>query len=359
MQFKDYYAILGVPETAELEEIKKAYRKLARTYHPDLNPNNPQAEERFKEVSEAYAVLSDPKKRAEYDRLRRYGVPEASGGFAGFSFEDLFGPGGPESLFEEVFGFSGFGSPSRTRTRKGADAEAHATIPFRIAMLGGPYRLRLSIPSLCSTCQGTGTKPGTERSCPSCQGQGVLKQGKGFVRVARTCPECHGQGRIRGSPCPECQGEGGRLSWEEVTVNFPPGVESGSRLKLRGMGYPGPQGGRPGDLLLTVEVEPDPYLRREGDAVVLDLPLTPSEAILGTTVEIPTLEGTTRLKIPPGVQSGQKLRLRGKGIPRKDGTRGDQLVTILIHLPQDLSSEETETLKAMEARHRFNPRKFP
>jgi len=353
MPLKDYYAILGVPENATLEEIKKAYRKLARTYHPDLNPSNPEAEERFKEISEAYAVLSDPKKREEYDRLRKYGVPEGAGGFAGFSFEDLFGPGGPEALFEEIFGL---GSPFRERVR-GRDAEVKATIPFRVAMLGGPFRLKLSVPALCGRCGGTGVQAGSERICGRCQGRGVLQQGRGFVRISRTCPECGGRGRVRGTPCPDCQGEGARLSWEEITVNIPAGIESGTRLRLRGKGFPSPEGnGPPGDLYLVVEVESDPFLRREGDAIVLDLPITPSEAVEGTTVEIPTLDGTVRLKIPPGIQSGQKLRLKGKGIPHRDGSRGDQFVTVLIQLPPNLTPEEREFLKRIELNHRFNPR---
>lgn len=329
---KDYYDILGVPATADAEAVKKAYRELARKYHPDLNPSDPAAEERFKEVSEAYAVLSDEKRRGEYDDMRRMG---AGGGMppGGFNFrvEDLFGAGGPEGLFEQMFGGGFGGAARRSRRRRGDDALSEVTLSFREAMLGGKRRLQLLLPEACSRCAGEGST-GSE-ACPACAGSGMVSRQQGGLRVQRSCPECHGSGRTPGVACPDCGGRGAVSRQREVAVTIPPGIESGKKLRLAGKGFPGREGGPPGDLLLEVRVQPDPQLQRDGQNIRLRLPISATEAAGGAVVTVPTLDGDAELRIPAGSQSGQKLRMRGKGLPGPGGGRGDQLVELLIRLP--------------------------
>lgn len=311
---KDYYAILGVHEGADADAVKKAYRELARKYHPDLNPGDPAAEERFKDLSEAYAVLSDPKRRQEYDQMRRLGVASPGGaGGVSFDFGDLFGGGGPEALFEQLFG--GLGGRRSVRRRRGDDLQTRIGLAFRDAMLGGMRTLRLPAAEPCSTCSGSG------------------RDGDGN--------------------CRSCGGQGWRTVQRDIAVRIPAGMDSGRTLRLAGKGAPGRDGGPAGDLHVLVEVAADPELTRDGDHIRLRLPVRPSEAAAGALIDVPTLEGRSELRIPAGAQSGQKLRMRGKGVPRSEGGRGDQLVELLIKLPP-LDEERVAELRRWE--EGFDPR---
>lgn len=312
---KDYYAILDVSEGADADTVKKSYRELARKYHPDLNPGDAKAEERFKDLSEAYAVLSDTKRRQEYDQMRRLGVGGPGGAAGGVSFDvgDLFGGGGPEALFEQLFG--GLGGRRGIRRRRGDDLQTRVTLPFRDAMLGGMKTLHLPSPEACKACGGSG------------------RSGDGS--------------------CRDCGGQGWHAVQCEIGVRIPPGIQSGQTLRLAGKGAPGREGGAPGDLHLQVQIAPDPDLTRDGDHVRLRLPIRPSEAANGALIDVPTLDGRSELRIPAGAQSGQKLRMRGKGIPGKGGVRGDQLVELLIKLPP-LNEERLAELRRWE--EGFDPR---
>lgn len=348
---KDYYAILGLTESADSEAIKKAYRERARKYHPDLNPGDASAEERFKEVSEAYAVLSDDERRRKYDEMRRLGIGGGAGA-GGFrvNLDDLFGPGGAESLFEQLFGnLGGFGGRA-PRRRRGQDLETTVVLPFREAMLGGLRSLRLAVPEVCALCGG---EAGAGATCVDCGGSGLVGESRGSLRLQQTCPTCGGRGSLPGPSCADCGGRGWQTVQREIKVRIPPGVESGQRLRLAGKGAPGREGGPPGDLLIRIEVTPDPQLFRDGDDIRLRLPIRPSEAAAGAQVSVPTLEGTSELRVPSGAQSGQKLRMRGKGVPRADGSRGDQLVELLIKLPP-LDEKRIEELRRWE--RGFDPR---
>lgn len=348
---KDYYAILGLNESADSDAIKKAYRERARKYHPDLNPGDASAEERFKEVSEAYAVLSDEERRRKYDEMRRLGV--GGGGSAGgfrVDLDDLFGPGGAESLFEQLFGnLGGFGGRA-PRRRRGQDLETTVALPFREAMIGGMRSLRLAVPEVCSACGGESSVGAT---CGNCGGSGLVGESRGSLRLQQTCPACGGRGSLPGPACDTCGGRGWQTVQREIKVRIPPGVASGQRLRLAGKGAPGREGGPPGDLQIRIEVTPDPQLLRDGDDIRLRLPIRPSEAAAGAQVSVPTLDGTSELRVPSGAQSGQKLRMRGKGVPRADGSRGDQLVELLIKLPP-LDEANIEALRRWE--DGFDPR---
>jgi molecular chaperone DnaJ len=344
---RDYYEVLGVGRDADDQGLKSAYRKLAHQYHPDKNPGNRDAEERFKEVSEAYGVLSDPQKRARYDRFGH-----ANGGSP---FEDAFGFGGAASIndiFGDIFGeMFGGGRRQRARTR-GSDLRYHLEISFQEAAFGTTARIEIPRPRTCEACHGSGAKPGTgPRTCPTCGGSGEIRLTQGFFSIARTCHHCGGAGRVIQEKCPTCGGAGtGR---EEVTleVPIPPGVDTGTRIRSAGNGEPSPvPGGTPGDLYVVVQVKPHPIFAREGTEVTCEMPISFAQAALGVTIDVPTLDGPAKLKIPAGTQTGKVFRLKGKGIPVLQGAgRGDQHVRIVVETPTHLTREQKELLERFAA----------
>lgn len=345
MAAPDYYKLLGLPRNASEEEIKKTYRKLARKHHPDLNPGNKEAEARFKEVSEAYDVLSDPEKRRNYDQFGDPNGPGAQMGGQGFDFGSggfSFGGGGFEDFFQN------FGGGGRSRGRKagpkpGEDLQHLVRISFRDAFLGAKLPLNITHTETCRTCLGTGEAPGSTKStCVACGGRGFQEQGFGFLKSKYECEECGGTGR-KAPSCSDCQGRGRNPKRETITVAIPSGVEDGTKLRVSGKGEAGRRGGGPGDLYLQIQVEPDPRFERRGANLYLKLPISFTEAALGAKVEIPTPEGHTTIKVPPGSQSGSKLRLKGQGmpIPRSD-QRGDLFAELQVVTPaiQDERSKE-------------------
>jgi molecular chaperone DnaJ len=340
MATRDYYEILGVPRDAGEAEIKKAYRQLALKHHPDRNPGDRQAEERFKEINEAYAVLSDPERRAQYDRFGRADIPP--GGFDIGGFGDLF-----DDLFE---GFFGGGRPrTRTRARRGDDLRYDLEISLEEAARGVETRLQIPRLETCESCRGAGTEPGSRRvACGMCRGRGQLRYQQGFLTVARTCPQCGGEGASQ-TPCRACGGQG-RVQQERVLkVRIPPGVEEGSQLRLTGEGEGGFRGGPPGDLYVVVHIREHPFFTREGAHLYCTLPITFVQAALGAEVDVPTLDGTAKLQIPPGTQNGQVLRLKGKGMPSLHGRgRGDACYRIVVEVPTQLTPRQRELLEEFE-----------
>ncbi len=367
---KDYYGALGVPQKADAAEIKKAYRKLARDLHPDKNPGNSDAETRFKEVSEAYDVLSDPKRRGEYDEARRLfgaGGAGARAGFPGgypgaggqtFDFGDLFGsaggttagaPGGAGGLGDLLGGLFGGGAGSaRARSRaasgpaRGQDVETEATLSFEEAVLGVTVPLRMQSPGTCPTCIGTGAKPGTSpHTCPICQGAGVTSRSQGAFAFSEPCRNCRGTGQVVDDPCPTCGGNGITTQTRTITVRIPAGVKDGQRIRLAGKGAPGRRGGTAGDLFVVVHVSEHDLFGRKGDDLTLTVPITFVEASLGTTLTVPTLDGNVSLKVPAGTSSGRTLRVRGRGIKGK-GRSGDLLVTLEVAVPVKLTARPAQ-----------------
>jgi molecular chaperone DnaJ len=354
---KDFYQVLGVPDSASQDEIKKAYRKLAKQYHPDANPNNASAAERFKEISEAHSVLSDADKRKQYDQMRRLGAFDgmsrqrpggggprpgaggAPGGFSaeGFEFSDF---GGLGDIFSSIFG-RGRREDARTES-----LEAVVEVPFRVAMLGGKVPVTLPITEPCPTCAGSGGGPGaTWSTCPECDGRGTISFGQGGFAVSRPCPQCRGRGRIPSQPCPTCRGAGEVRSERRVTITVPPGTETGSKVRLRGQGETTRAGTPAGDLVITFQVQPDRFFRREGLDIVCEVPLNLAQATLGTRLRVRTLDGKkVMLRIPAGTQPGRKFRIKGQGI-EKNGRRGDQLVQVQVTVPDGLSQEQQELLR--------------
>jgi molecular chaperone DnaJ len=355
---KDFYQVLGVPDTASQNVIKKAYRRLAKQYHPDANPNNAQAAERFKEVSEAHSVLSDPDKRKQYDAMRRYGAFAGAGaggagarrggagpgGFSGggFSTENLdFGDlGGLGDIFSSIFG------RGRREERGGDTLETVVEIPFRVAMLGGKISVTLPVTEPCPTCQGSGGAPGaTFTTCPECNGRGTISFGQGGFAVNRPCPRCRGRGRIPSQPCPTCSGGGEVRTERRVQITVPPGTEEGTRLRLRGQGAPGRPGEPAGDLLVSFQVQPDRFFRREGLDLISEVPINVAQAVLGTRIRVRTIDGKkVVLRIPPGTQPGRRFRIKGLGV-EKNGRRGDQLVQVDVTVPENLSADQQELMK--------------
>jgi molecular chaperone DnaJ len=339
---KDYYAALGVPKDAPAADIKKAYRKLARELHPDKNAGDAKAEERFKEVSEAYAVLSDPQKRAEYDEGRSlFGANGGGGGGRRFStadFGDLFGGAGLGDLFGGMFGGGGSRGP-----RRGGDVETEVTIDFTEAVHGVEVPLRLSVPGTCGTCHGSGAKPGTTpRTCPACGGTGAVSRNQGPFSLSEPCRDCRGRGRIVDDPCPECRGSGTSTRERTLTVRIPAGVADGQRIRIAGRGTPGEHGGPGGDLFVVVHVTPHPVFGRKGDNLTLTVPVSFADAALGAEIEVPTLDGHVRLRVPEGTPSGKTFRVKGRGV-----RKGDLLVTVEIAVPKKLSKEAREALAAL------------
>jgi len=343
---RDYYDILGVPKDASPEQIKKAYRNLARENHPDANPDDPQAEEKFKKINEAYQVLSDPEKRRAYDQFGHTG--SAGGGFngaRGFDPRDFGGFGDFEDIFESFFG----GGRARGRRRgpsRGGDVEATLSVSFEEAAFGAEKEIKVSRAESCPTCGGSGAEPGTEpETCSQCGGSGRVRSARntpfGQFVSTRTCPECQGQGHVIEDLCPECRGRGQVRRTRTVEVNVPSGIEDGMRLRLSGEGESGQRGGPRGDLYVRVRVESHPDFHREGNNVISDLDVSMVEACLGTIKEVKTLDGSEEVSIEPGVQHGETITLRDKGIPYLKGYgRGDHIARINVRIPSNLSDEE-------------------
>jgi molecular chaperone DnaJ len=368
-QTKDYYSVLGVPASATQDEIKKQYRKLAAKHHPDKNQNDPKAAERFKEISEAYQVLGDADKRKQYDQMRQLGAfggfgggPQRRGGpqpgagapFGGgaqsFRFEDLgdVGLGGLGDLFSSMFG-GGAGGARNARSRgpeRGQDVESQLSIPFRTAALGGKVPIELEVNEECSTCHGSGAAPGAKVStCPECQGRGTISFGQGGFAVQRPCPMCLGKGTVPSERCPTCGGSGEVRSKKKVMITVPEGVDSGTKIRLKGQGARGNRNGPPGDLLITFQVEPDRFFRREGLDVVAPVPINIAQATLGSKINVKTLDGKkVTIKIPPGTANGKRFRVRGQGIKRDD-QRGDLIVEVLVRVPEKLTEEQEKAMK--------------
>ena len=355
---KDYYKVLGVAKGATADEIKKSYRKLARKYHPDANKGDAAAEERFQEISDAYNVLSDEKRRKEYDEARTMfgsGVRmPGSGGGGGYNFDmgDVFGgsPDGAGGRLSDILGGffgGGRGTQTRTRPRRGADVETETSLQFSDAIDGATVSLRLADEGPCKTCHGTGAKSGTvPRVCPSCEGTGQESRNLGSFAFSEPCHECRGRGLVVDDPCPVCSGSGRAMGTRTIQARIPAGVADGQRIKLKGKGAPGERGGPPGDLYVRVHVSPHPVFSRSGPNLTLSVPLSFTEAALGAEIKVPSHRGMpVSLRIPAGTPNGRTFRVRGKGVRRPDGTYGDLLVTVDVQVPQEVSGQAREALE--------------
>jgi molecular chaperone DnaJ len=388
----DYYETLGVARNASEDEIRKAYRKLARKYHPDLNPGDKAAEERFKNVQEAYDVLSDAKKKQMYDTVGFYsdagfaaGGGGAGGGsrthpnmdFNGFDFSEMFrdaqaqtesrrraggtggGAGAGAGSFRDIFSqfFHSGGTESEEQPQKGADLEYGLNIGFWQAIRGTQAKIEITRYDQCPTCHGTGGNESGSAACPQCQGTGNVTQMAGNMKFNLTCPRCNGKGRLR-NVCPTCHGDGRLAHSEVVEVRIPPGAQSGSRLRVAGKGNAGTMGAPPGDLYITTNVEEHPLFSREGDNILLKVPITVAEAGLGAKIEVPTIDGRTLLKIPPGTQNEQKFRLRERGVfNARKNTRGDQIVQVMVRTPVVQDERTKELLRELATLHPDDPRR--
>lgn len=359
---RDYYEILGVDRKASLADIKKAYRKLARKYHPDLNPGDKAAEARFKEIQEAYGVLSDPKKRAQYDQFGFVGdIPPggpfehaSTSGFEGFDFSS-FGSSPFQDFFENIFG-------TRTRAarqpQRGEDLHYTMKVGFQDAIEGVRTRIRLTRMVPCSSCGGNGFIRSTaQTACPTCGGSGQSSMQRGFMKFSVTCPACGGTGRSPGVECRTCRGSGLVPNVELIGVRIPAGVDTGSKVRIAGKGNAGRNGGPPGDLFITIEVDAHPFFKREGKNIYVDVPITVPEATLGAKIEVPTLYGKAMIRVPPGTKSGQKFRLRGKGAPVPGKrVRGDQFVRVTIVPPPFNDERIRELMRELQGLSPENPR---
>jgi len=347
---KDYYRVLGVPESASAKEIKSAYRKLSRRYHPDANASDATAEERFKEISAAYDVVGDPERRKEYDEVRRLGP--ASAGFPGGGGGGGFGFGEADlgDLLGGLFGGRGRRGGGRGGPHRGQDLEAELHLGFEDAVHGITTAVHLTSDAACSTCHGSGAKPGTSpRTCATCGGRGVVSDNQGLFSFSSPCTACGGKGTVVDDPCPSCRGSGVERRPREVKLRVPPGVDDGQRIRLKGRGAPGVNGGPAGDLYVVVRVAPHPLFRRRGRDLALTVPVTFPEAALGADISVPTLSGTpVTLRVPPGTRSGRTFRVKGKGVPGAKGA-GDQLVTVEVSVPSNLSTAEREAVEALRA----------
>ncbi len=352
----DLYKVLGVGKNVSDEEIKKAYRKLARQYHPDRNPDDAKAEERFKEISAAYDVLSDADKRRAYD--------QGTGPFAGGGFDPSAFGGGFSDILSNLFGGGGREAPprpgagGRVRAQRGRDLETEVSLSFNQAVEGAQVSLAIPTSTPCETCHGTGAKPGTQpKVCPICQGRGVESQGQGFFSITQPCSRCGGSGTIIETPCATCGGSGARRTIKRLRVNVPAGVREGSRVRIAGKGEPGVNGGPPGDLFVVTRVADSPVFKQVGDHVEVEVPLTVPEALLGATVEVPTLHGSKRLRVAAGTKHGTVQRLRGEGAPQLGGKgRGDIHYRFTIELPTTLTEEQRLAADALARTMPDNPR---
>ncbi len=358
---KDPYSVLGVERKATAAEIKKAYRKLARQYHPDRNPGDAKAEARFKEINEANDLLSDPDKRAAYDRGegifgafgagRRGGPnPFAGGGFDGGSFSDIL-----SNLFG---GAGGARRPNRPQPGRGANLEASLQISFDQAISGAQVPLAVPVSVTCSTCNGTGARPGTKPIvCPQCGGRGIESQGQGMFSISQPCSRCGGSGTVIEEPCPTCHGSGATRSVKRFRVNIPPGVHDGSRIRLAGKGEPGRGGGPPGDLFVITHVTPSPVFKQKGEHLEVEVPITVVEALRGGDIEVPTLNGRKRLRVKPGTRHGTIQRLRGEGPPKLNGTgNGDIHYRFVIDVPGELNEHQRKAVDQLAKAINGNPR---
>ena len=372
---KDYYQVLGVQEKATQDEIKKAYRKLAKQHHPDANPNNPQSAERFKEIGEAYSVLSDAEKRKQYDQMRRlgaFGFGRGAGGGAprpgggpgpggpgpmpggGFSFEDLEGFGGLGDIFSSIFDRgrkgAGGGGARAAGPERGENVEYVVEIPFETAVTGGKISIEVPITEECATCHGGGAAPGSgTHKCPECNGAGTIAFGQGGFQVKRPCPNCLGRGQIPDQPCPTCGGSGVVRQSRTIQVTVPEATDDGTKVRIGGQGERGRQGGPAGDLVITFKVQPHKFFHRDGLDVHVTVPINLVQATLGSKIRVRTVRGKrVVLTIPPGTQTGTKFRIRGQGI-EKGGRMGDQYVEVKVEVPEKLSEEEQKLLEQFAA----------
>jgi molecular chaperone DnaJ len=376
---KDFYKVLGVSSDAKDDEIKRVARKLLAENHPDRNPNNPAAEDRYKAVGEAKDVLLDPAKRKEYDETRRLFAGGGGfgrrfsggdgGGFSsdagGFNLNDLFGAAGQDGganigdLFGGLFGRGG-AAPRTSRPRRGNDLETETELEFHEATQGVAMPLRLTSPAPCTNCHGSGARPGTSpKVCASCNGAGVISSNQGAFGFSEPCSDCRGSGSIIENPCDECRGTGVTTRTRTINVRIPPGVEDGKRIRLAGQGEAGLRGAPSGDLYVTVHVRPDKVFARNGDDLTVTVPVSFSELALGTTLSVPTLDGKVGVKVPKGTADGRILRVRGRGVPKRSGGQGDLLVTVKVAVPPKLEGEALEALEAYAAAERsggFDPR---
>ncbi len=356
---KDYYELLSVSKGASADELKKAYRTMAKKYHPDANPNNKEAEEKFKEINEAYEILSDPQKKAAYDQFGHAGVgmggPSPGSGYGGgFRAQDFGGGADFEDIFGDVFS-NFFGAEGRGRTRnqaqEGDDLRHDVTLNFEEAAFGTSKEVKIRKLMTCDTCHGSGAKAGSGRVvCNQCKGTGQIRQSQGFFAIARTCPRCGGQGEMPGSPCPTCHGQGRVETERTVSVKVPAGVDEGSRLRLRGEGESGLNGGPAGDLYIFLHVQDHEFFQRDGADLHCTIPISFVQAALGAEIEVPTLEGSVNMKVPAGTQSGKIFRLREKGLrtPHSEEV-GDLLVVINVETPTDLGSKQKKILEEFAA----------
>ncbi len=357
---KDYYDLLGVAKGANADDLKKAYRNMAKKHHPDANPNDKSAEEKFKEINEAYEVLSDPQKKAAYDQFGHAGVGAGGpGGFGGggfrpqdmgnaADFEDIFG-----DVFSNFFGSQGGrgGRGGRSQAQEGDDLRHDLKLTFEEAAFGTSQEIKVRKLSTCDSCHGSGAKAGSGRVvCSSCKGTGQVRQSQGFFTIARTCGKCGGQGEMPGSPCPTCHGHGRVEKDRVISVKVPPGVDEGSRLRIRGEGEAGINGGPAGDLYVFLHVEAHEFFERDRSNLHCEIPISFVQASLGTELEVPTLEGPVKMKVPSGTQSGKVFRLKEKGLKDpQNSTVGDLLVTVTVETPTDLNSKQKKLLEEFEA----------
>ena len=370
---RDYYEVLGVPKTASKEEIKKAYRKLAIQYHPDRNPGDKAAEEKFKEAAEAYSVLSDDDKRARYDQFGHAGLGGAGGGFGGqgmsmndiFSaFGDIFGGGGGGGLgdiFSQMFGGGGGRNMVPNAPERGNDVRIKLTVDFEEALFGADHPIALTLEHDCEECHGTGAAPGAKReTCRMCGGSGVVIRGGGFIQMQQTCPKCHGSGSTVSQPCRKCSGSGRTKTREQITIHVPAGVDTGAQQRVRGKGAGGYRGGPAGDLLVEYTVRESPLFERDGDDLVCAVPVPLDIMAMGGEVEVPTPTGPAKVKVASATPNGKFLRLRGRGVPNVHGQgTGDLLVRLDVEVPDSLSSDQKRALEAFAHASAENRRAYP
>lgn len=355
MATQDFYAVLGVPDSASAAEIKKAYRKLAKQHHPDANPSNPQAGEKFKQISEAHGVLSDPEKKAKYDQMRKLGA------FGGFANRGPSGPRGAPRQAEEHFEYGDFGSFGlgdifssifgRGRQAESAPeslehVEVTVSVPFRTAANGGKVPLVLAMNDVCATCGGTGAEPGaTVSTCPECKGSGAISFGQGGFAVNRPCPVCRGRGKVPSKRCHTCNGSGEQRTQRQILVTVPRATDTGTKVRLKGQGPRAKAGGPASDVLITFQVEPDRFFSRNGLDILCEVPVTLAQALMGAVIQVKTVSGAkVKLRIPTGTQPGRKFRVKGQGL-EKHGQKGDQIVTVQVKLPEKMTPEQEAALK--------------